>query len=793
MKLYLRDDLRAALDAGEFGPATDAFEALAGVTGELYRQAAGRRTLRFVASGGAYFAKLHGGVGWREIAKNLVTLKPPVLGARNEFTACRHLCAHGITAPRVAAFGERGGNPARRRSFVICDALEGFVSLEEVGDRWLAEPPPLAVKRRLLRAVGELTGAMHAAGVNHRDYYICHLLADAARLAEGEVALAVIDLHRAQVRQRTPDRWRRRDLAALLYSTSGLALTRQDRLRFVAAYTGERPAAALRRRRRLWTAVSRRATRLGARAKGPTGFATTAASDVATVARLADLGREPPAPFRFDVAFGAVVIDQPAPPAPGGSGGGMIAAEAGDREQAPPGYPDADGALTGGVRVVCRQVLDIWPGRRLVARAVVNDGTADGAPRELLVKAFMGRRGARHLARERRAMAAFAAAGVATPKLLGVGQGGGARVLAFEYLAGARALVAGDSAPLLATLARLHERGVRQRKPRAGNFLIQGQRLFVVAGYGVRRGRVGRAAGLADIASRLADFPPTPAAALAALGWGYAEARGWPPSAVDGHRLAELVARKRRQRIRKFVAQTVRDGAQFAVGRTARRRLVVARGDDDAKLRAVLADPRRALAGGTVLKSGGGKTVARAGNLIIKHYAERRRSRWWPAARVRKARRAWRAAHGLRLLGVPTARPRALIEYRGGLFGAIEAYLVLDFVDGANLADAFNEARVDAALTADLAATLRSWREAWFSHGDCWVGNFIVAGGQIYAIDLDAAVFHWFAHRFARRHRRALTRLLRGCPAAVREALTRELAAPETPLVARAAALGGPP
>lgn len=255
-ELYLRDDL-AAVWSG-----TDPFERVARLEGTVYRAVANRRTLRFEAAGRAYFAKIHGGVGWREIFKNLLTLRAPVTGARNEFEACRHLERCGIAAPTVAGFGERGWNPARRTSFVVCDALDAHESLEDLTADWDRRPPDPVTKRRLVVAVARFVRALHDAGVNHRDLYICHLLLDRRACAEGRIALAVLDLHRAGIHRRVPGRWLRRDLAAVLFSVLDLPLTRRDWLRFLRAYRGRPLREVLTSERRLWRAVYRRALRL---------------------------------------------------------------------------------------------------------------------------------------------------------------------------------------------------------------------------------------------------------------------------------------------------------------------------------------------------------------------------------------------------------------------------------------------------------------------------------------------------------------------------------------------------
>lgn len=284
MLLHLRDDIAAALRAGqpEGASAKADFERLWQLPGETYRRTKGRRTLRVVIGERAYFAKLHRGIPWRDAAKDLLGLKWPVVGAGREFAACRRLAARNVPVPLVAAYGRRGWNPATRRSLVLCEELNGFASLEEVARGWPREGAPVGLRRRVLREVAALTRHLHAAGVNHRDYYLCHLFVDAGKLARGEIALAVIDLHRAGIRHRVPRRWLLRDLAALLSSATaasnagdelpllGWRLSRTDQFRFIRDYVGARPAATIRGNRRFWRAVAERAAKLERRGQRDT-------------------------------------------------------------------------------------------------------------------------------------------------------------------------------------------------------------------------------------------------------------------------------------------------------------------------------------------------------------------------------------------------------------------------------------------------------------------------------------------------------------------------------------------
>ncbi len=263
MSVWVRDDLAGAL-------AGDPFAALEGMAKDTVRRADNRHTFRMESGDSAYFVKVHKGVGWRQILEDMLTLKRPVVDAGNECAACRRLARVGIRAPRVAAFGVRGANPATRQSFVVCDALDGFVSLTEVAERWRREPPPPSLRWQLTRELARLVRALHDAGINHRDLYFDHVLADATALQDGRVELALIDLHRAGLRRRVPRRWLLRDLAALSFSAAYEGATRTDQLRFLRHYTSGSPAQALRSGPRFWHAVAARAARLEAKGKRDT-------------------------------------------------------------------------------------------------------------------------------------------------------------------------------------------------------------------------------------------------------------------------------------------------------------------------------------------------------------------------------------------------------------------------------------------------------------------------------------------------------------------------------------------
>lgn len=206
----------------------DVFGEIATLSGEEFRRVKSRRTFRCEVDGKGFFIKHHLGVGWGEIIKNLLQFKKPVTGARGEFEAIRALEKAGVPTMKCAGFGERFFNPAAKESFIITCELSGMVNLEDLFNSQEVSPP---MRRDIIRRLGRSVGKMHACGVNHRDCYICHFLRSPET---GE--LHVIDLHRAQIREKVPFRYAVKDVAGILFSAMDLKLTLRDVALFYREY-----------------------------------------------------------------------------------------------------------------------------------------------------------------------------------------------------------------------------------------------------------------------------------------------------------------------------------------------------------------------------------------------------------------------------------------------------------------------------------------------------------------------------------------------------------------------------
>ena len=243
----------------------DPFERAFAIQGENYRDMGDRKTLRFEVKGRGYFIKTHAGVGFGEIFKNLLYLRLPVLGAANEFRAINRLHDLGVDTMTAAAYGRQGGNPAKQKSFLITEALEPTQPLDQYLNPEVLQQLGVRERRSLVRKLAQMTRSLHHNGVNHRDCYLCHFLIDTSDHLEetspSRRPIYLIDLHRVQIRNRTPGRWRRKDLAGMLYSGRLVGFNDRDALCFMRAYEHKSLRDSF-KNATFWKKISREATKL---------------------------------------------------------------------------------------------------------------------------------------------------------------------------------------------------------------------------------------------------------------------------------------------------------------------------------------------------------------------------------------------------------------------------------------------------------------------------------------------------------------------------------------------------
>lgn len=242
----------------------DLFEYLMHIDGQVFRAVATRQTVKVKFGQRYYFIKRHNGVGWLEIFKNWMSFKRPVVSARNEVVAIQALTDLNIPTTPYVADGVQGCVPANLRSFVMTEDLGDIVTLEDLALLWQAQPPRLQYKRALIRQVAEIAGRLHAHGIYHRDFYICHFCFKRKEIAQVPPVLYVLDLHRVEIHRQQHSGKRLKDLAALYFSALHIGLTRRDFFRFLKDYY-QQPLRQIFAHYRFLQAVVRRAERLDAK------------------------------------------------------------------------------------------------------------------------------------------------------------------------------------------------------------------------------------------------------------------------------------------------------------------------------------------------------------------------------------------------------------------------------------------------------------------------------------------------------------------------------------------------
>ena len=148
-------------------------------------------------------------------------------GADEEAKAIRLLIDAQIPTLTLVGWGATGDG----RSFVITEDLAGY----EPADKLIEGGMPFD---RILEPTADLSAKLHAAGLHHRDLYLCHFLVKRDEPADVRLidAARVARLGSVFTRQR----WIKKDLAQFWYSTLSLPLTDEQRQTWMTRYTQQR-------------------------------------------------------------------------------------------------------------------------------------------------------------------------------------------------------------------------------------------------------------------------------------------------------------------------------------------------------------------------------------------------------------------------------------------------------------------------------------------------------------------------------------------------------------------------
>ena len=299
-------------------------------------------------------------------------------------------------------------------------------------------------------------------------------------------------------------------------------------------------------------------------------------------------------------------------------------------------------------------------------------------------------------------------------------------------------------------LAQLHAGGFMQTDVHLNNFLRSRDEVFAVDADGIRRGRLLRQH-FSNLALFFAQRSPIFDKQIPHLWSVYAHVRGdYVTKMGSAEHLAKLTKSQRRQRIRRYLAKTQRACSEFVARKTWRYNWLCSREQSQRLQRFMLFpeayfEPQELSVEDQqlrLLKAGNSATVVRV-NIEGQYYIIKRYNIKGFAHRVRRwfkkrGRNAWCNGHLLNFLGIPTARPIALLEQKWGWFVGV-TYLLMPDCGADNLADAVRDdpTKFDN-LAPQVAAIMQQLQAAELCHGDLKATNFVIREQQLALIDYDA-------------------------------------------------------
>ncbi|MGY0218443.1 lipopolysaccharide kinase InaA family protein [Endozoicomonadaceae bacterium StTr2] len=415
--------------------------------------------------------------------------------------------------------------------------------------------------------------------------------------------------------------------------------------------------------------------------------------------------------------------------------------------------------------LVMESILRFLPGKRIVGKCRLDDRT-------LLVKCFIGDSRERHARREVAGARAFAAADIQTPAIVSSGPNpaGDMQLVSFEYLPEAISFTSlwneavDDSQRIewmiaaVQLLGKLHLAGVCQDDIHLDNLLWSQGKLWMIDGGGADISSYKQNKPLTDVKAKenlarfFAVFFPRYDRLLEQVYPAWCEQTGFLPDPLE--QLLERIQRQRKWRER-FLEKTLRTCTDFLTEKTASRFFSVRRDQDSEALRHFLDDPDSYFKPEHVIKAGSTNTVAvfalnDGRKVVAKRYLSRKN--WLHTMlrtlRTSRAEQSWKSAHLLKMLGIPTAEPLAMLELRTGPLVTC-SYVVNEWVPNEQLMNYFgreegevlpHDSAEEQKIAEQAAMIIESLGRGLVAHGDLKANNFLVhqADKQVLLVDLDS-------------------------------------------------------
>src|SRR3989338_4384191 len=422
-------------------------------------------------------------------------------------------------------------------------------------------------------------------------------------------------------------------------------------------------------------------------------------------------------------------------------------------------------------KVVCQDILRVVPHRRLVARGRCHD-------RLVIVKLFYGGSVKKYIDREIRGASLLADAHVLAPKILYCGKSNvpGVNLELLEYLPQKKNIDEiwyGDgSEPLIMAMQKIiaaqHHAGCYHIDLHPHNFLLHDEELFVGDFSAVRKSHhapLCQRKSLENLVLLYAQICLKDQLLIVKFFEQYCQLRHWSCDQVLIDKMMSLLYKKRFERIQSIQNRYLRNCTLVLYLKAFRKHIWCLRELYNKEMQSFLREINAHIEKGKIIKAGNTCTVIKVkfnGQwYVIKRYnIKNARHFLKKCLRTSRAIKSWSHAHMLRVLGVATPKPIAVVENRFGFFKGV-TYFICEYVEGETLKYFVDKKKSpDHRTVEQVANLLRLLEYGRISHCDLKSSNFILSKQGSVIVDLDAMRFHSDKKIFSRARAKDIKRFL---------------------------------
>lgn len=427
--------------------------------------------------------------------------------------------------------------------------------------------------------------------------------------------------------------------------------------------------------------------------------------------------------------------------------------------------------------VIAKRVLRNLPGKRLTVQGKWED-------KDVVMKLFFHpKRAEAYAKQDMTGVNILLNAAIPTASLLysGATEAKGVYAIVLEYLQDAismnsfwNSLQEKDKSTWLIKLvefvAKQHNLCVFQRDIHWDNFVVKDEQIYALDGSDIQQlsEPLNHRQGINNLAWLLAQTPFEEFLSLQEIYKSYISVRQWESKPQDFIELGERLKLLRQQRQELYIRKIWRECTEFATEKNLNLCKIWKRQEDTQNFRQFLKSPEDYISEESVyLKRGNTSTVFTTTvndiSLVVKRYNIKSFAHHLKRClRKTRAANSWENAHRLKLLGINTPEPKAIIEKRR-IFLKCESYFIASLIDGDTLSTYFKKQQSveDVQRMVEKVAQLfQRLYKASLSHGDLKATNIIVSKDEPFLLDLDSMKWHASEKSLEKSKQRDINRFL---------------------------------